>query len=580
MALRMATPIRDKYGTYICRKGVPEELRPYVGKRELKRSLKTKDPKEAKLACFAVYNEFEEILANARRQANGETVLTSKDIEILADRWLENKLDHVERNGSYRDWYHWEEEIDPATGRTVRLCESPLLSSIAEASESENSEALPDLIHAIVGDDLQGLLKSRGLPTSTNSDEYRQLSLRIAAKIRPLIHHAAHRERGRYSEPAESRASEPLKVEAPKTGVTISEAWNIYLERIGRQEGKATAISRGKDYEASIHGLAEFLGNPPINEVTPNQIRDYRDFLWGMPVRPPKAVKELPIRERPAKAAELGLKTISRATIRNRLMHVSSLFVEAMDVPEARVQTNPVQGVKMPPRNAREDMGKVKEFTPEELDTIFHGDWFSTTRYNTRDKDGAAAVWLPLILYYTGARREEIAAMRASDIRKVQGVWVFDIRAHGEDRTIKNAQSSRTIPIHQDLLKLGLLEYRDSILPGGNLWPTLRDSKNEGKGYLWARSFRAYLSGLGVNKAVSPAHGFRHRFTTALRDQGVDESTISRLTGHANKSQTSQYGTFSPLALSRAIEELPSVPGLERTKELLRQPVKLQQARG
>lgn len=78
MARRMATPTRDKYGTYICRKGVPEDL----------------------------------------RQANGETVLTSKDIEILADRWLENKLEHVERNGSYRDWYHWEEEIDPATGQT------------------------------------------------------------------------------------------------------------------------------------------------------------------------------------------------------------------------------------------------------------------------------------------------------------------------------------------------------------------------------------------------------------------------------------------------------------------------------
>lgn len=299
-----------------------------------------------------------------------------------------------------------------------------------------------------------------------------------------------------------------------------------------------------------------------------------------MPGRPPKAVKELPIRERPAKAAELGLKTISRATVRNRLMHVSSLFVEAMDMPEARVETNPVQGVKMPPRNSREDMGKVKEFTPEELDTIFHGDWFSTTTYNARDKDGTAAVWLPVILYYTGARREEIAAMRASDIRKVQGVWVFDIRAHGEDRTIKNAQSSRTIPLHQDLLKLGLLDYRDSIPPGGNLWPTLRDSKNEGKGYLWERSFRTYLSGLGVNKAVSPAHGFRHRFTTALRDQGVDESTISRLTGHANKSQTSQYGTFSPLALSRAVEELPSVPGLERIKELVRQPMKFHQARG
>ncbi|MEP4394659.1 DUF6538 domain-containing protein [Marinobacter sp.] len=63
MALRMATPTRDKYATYVCRIGVPKELRPFVGKRELKRSLKTKDPEEARRKFGLVNAEFREILA-------------------------------------------------------------------------------------------------------------------------------------------------------------------------------------------------------------------------------------------------------------------------------------------------------------------------------------------------------------------------------------------------------------------------------------------------------------------------------------------------------------------------------------
>tara|TARA_R110001583_G_C5664731_1_gene409945 strand:- start:5325 stop:7088 length:1764 start_codon:yes stop_codon:yes gene_type:complete len=568
----MATPIRDKYGTYICRVGVPEELRPLVGKRELKRSLKTKDPAEAKRTCGPVYTEFREILENARRQANGEAFLSSKDVEILADRWLADKLDHIERTGSYRDWYHWEEEdVNPATGRTYQHHDSPLLDSINAASKSENPEALSDLIHEVLGEDLRRLLETKGLPASKDSDEYRLLSLRVAAKVRPLIDHSARRESGRHSAPDTTRASESLALERPKAGLTITEAWAIYLERIARQEGEATAHDRGKDYAASIHGLAEFLGNPPLNEVTQNQIKEYRDFLWGMPGRPSKEIKDLPIRQRPAKAAKLGLATLSRATIRNRIMHVSALFGEAMDIPAARVTANPAQGVKLPSRNAREDMGKVREFSPKELESIFHGDWFSATDYRTRDKDGIASIWLPVILYYTGARREEIAGMRAADIRQIQGVWVFDIRAHGEDRTIKNTQSVRTIPIHRDLLDLGLLDYLKSIPSDGNLWPTLRASKNEGRGYLWSRSFRDYLNRLSISGEVSQAHGFRHGFTTMLREQGVDESLISRLTGHANNSQTSQYGTFSPYALSQAIERLSPVPGLESIRDILRQ---------
>jgi hypothetical protein len=60
MPLAMSRPWKHpRSGVYYLRKGVPEDLRELVGKREEKRSLETRDPAEAKRrhadsSCFTV----------------------------------------------------------------------------------------------------------------------------------------------------------------------------------------------------------------------------------------------------------------------------------------------------------------------------------------------------------------------------------------------------------------------------------------------------------------------------------------------------------------------------------------------
>ena len=52
MPLAVSRPLKHpKSGVYWLRKGVPEDLRKLVGKREEKRSLQTRDPAEAKRRC-------------------------------------------------------------------------------------------------------------------------------------------------------------------------------------------------------------------------------------------------------------------------------------------------------------------------------------------------------------------------------------------------------------------------------------------------------------------------------------------------------------------------------------------------
>jgi integrase len=82
-------------GVYWLRKGVPEDLRKLVGKREEKRSLQTRDPVEAKRRHAEALAEIEGRWANLRA---GPKALTEREAHQLAvavhDRWLQQHLEN------------------------------------------------------------------------------------------------------------------------------------------------------------------------------------------------------------------------------------------------------------------------------------------------------------------------------------------------------------------------------------------------------------------------------------------------------------------------------------------------------
>lgn len=91
MTLAMTRPWKHpKTGMYWLRKRVPEELRDVLGKREEKRSLKTKDPKLAKARLAEELALLEQKWTNLRR---GHVVLSEIDAHELArplyDHWIE-----------------------------------------------------------------------------------------------------------------------------------------------------------------------------------------------------------------------------------------------------------------------------------------------------------------------------------------------------------------------------------------------------------------------------------------------------------------------------------------------------------
>src|SRR5690606_34826148 len=79
--------------------------------------------------------------------------------------------------------------------------------------------------------------------------------------------------------------------------------------------------------------------------------------------------------------------------------------------------------------------------------------------------------WIPLISLYTGARMNEICQLEVADVTEEKGIPCFQITTEGEDdnKKLKNIGSKRKVPIHKNLIAIGLMEYVAFIRSKGHL---------------------------------------------------------------------------------------------------------------
>jgi integrase len=112
------------------------------------------------------------------------------------------------------------------------------------------------------------------------------------------------------------------------------------------------------------------------------------------------------------------------------------------------------------------------------------------------------------------------------------------------ENKLKNDSSARLIPVHSELVRLGLLDYVKA-LPKGPLFPglTRRESKGGKIGARVGELFRKKLVALGLKREGLCFHSFRHTVAGALDAAGVPQSDAARVLGHAVAGMS--YGTYS-----------------------------------
>jgi integrase len=145
----------------------------------------------------------------------------------------------------------------------------------------------------------------------------------------------------------------------------------------------------------------------------------------------------------------------------------------------------------------------------------------------------SGSVYVPVfkILYYTGCRLAEVAALRGEDIHNEH----ISVEWH-EERSLKTANSVRDIPIHPKLADV-LRIFRGAE---GYLWPRLKTVKE-------VDGVEVIRWGHNLSKPCKQITGlkpkdFRDRFVTRLRSLDFNQINIERLTGHSALTTNSTYG--------------------------------------
>lgn len=73
--------------------------------------------------------------------------------------------------------------------------------------------------------------------------------------------------------------------------------------------------------------------------------------------------------------------------------------------------------------------------------------------------------WSTLLFLYTGARRNEIAALTPYDVKQdeASNIWYFDITDEEETKRLKTVAAKRFVPVHSKLIEYGFLEYIEKV---------------------------------------------------------------------------------------------------------------------
>ena len=385
---------------------------------------------------------------------------------------------------------------------------------------------------------------------------------------------ALARHKGDWTVSKSTLFAEPLSIELKKPPAEKAKGLLVVFEEYAQDrvltDGNTRAVQRSiTAFRALVNEFIDLCGDLPLSQINREVIRQYRADIATMPAKG-EGIRKLAARQKIDKAKAEALPTIEAGTVRNKLRGISAVLSYALRM--QLISENPIIaggiGGSAAKAAAKQQGGKrARNFYDEaELVKIFNSPAFSSDGWTPPRADfGKAWYWLPLLMYYTGARREELAQLAVRDIRTDSlevPHYLSILNTEGEEdgnRGVKNDGSRRSIPIHPDLIVLGFLEYKESLPQDGQLFPMLKPNPSGYYGANFGKRWAEYLrKQVGLNSSANPSHGFRHTFKTQCRKVGIHEDVHDAITGHAGGSSVGR--DYGEMPLSRIAEELKKYP--------------------
>jgi integrase len=310
----------------------------------------------------------------------------------------------------------------------------------------------------------------------------------------------------------------PIAPSQPKAGL-LSERIQVFLEQMKLRERSET---NHFDTAFTLNLFLGLVGDKDLSEVSPDDMDQFMVALSQWPANASKKPqhKGLTPKQVVAKAKGSSDKKLAPRTKEKHLDRLRVFFKNCID--RRLIAYNPCDGLKVTGKAQDEEQTK-QPFDEKDLRVLFDPSHVTPTMPHKH--------WMPLLGLYTGARLNELAQLHVEDVEYIDGIWGIHIQ-----RQVKNKSSRRFIPLRQEILDLGFVEYTLDVKAAKfeHVFPGLTHEKNPGDGVGdWFN--RTFLR--KACKIADPAksfHSFRHGFASWAERSGLSDARIARLTGHSS----------------------------------------------
>lgn len=538
---------RSRHGIFYFRVVIPMALRSrWSGRPEIKMSLKTRDQRQALIhardLAISAHKSFEyayrDMSAKPFDPNDKSTWPTAKDDIHKFEKTIEtvHPSGHVDRV-HYKVDPNSPADIAAAAAdqakhylrqRMMREPNSPeaqafFLAEDAEIRrESEDAVRLREAALAVEHARLQAASAAVGaVPTMQGT------VISSAAPSPAAI--ATHQQRVVTPADGPDRQGRNASADAEYHKHKLTTLWLRFLKTKTKEgiTGKAEGT-----YQMKFDAFIQWYGDTHIEDVTPSDISEYKDhLLHDVTVRAGK------------KRGQVGLDTV---TVDNYVGVINGLykwaqkngaFPRQMLIPttDQRITTKAV-------KKARALSGKAnRAFKIGELIQAFEAKAYRAENRQSHH------FWPPLIALYTGMRLGEVSQLACNDIRMEDGIWALDI--NDEDyKKVKSAAARRVIPMHPELVSLGLPEFMRDVKAlnlGPQLFPVLLPKDDGSQGNAPGKKWDLYLKVVELTDDALTYHSFRRTANTLLKKARVPFDVRCQMVGHdldhVNESYASEY---------------------------------------
>jgi len=338
----------------------------------------------------------------------------------------------------------------------------------------------------------------------------------------------------------DSEVQEPVGDVSPK----LSE---MKEEFIGERLLSGFSPKSTRELESTIDDLIEIIGDIPILKVTPNNARDFKKIISSLPKYRNQSPRYRGLTIKQILSLD-GVEGQEPKNINKLIYRVRVFFKWLKNNYSEYVPQNHFDGLSIQEKK----FDKPRDiFTNKELHKIFDTTPFlNNTIRNPHRRNKLASFFVPIIAIHTGMRLEEICQLRLEDVYKEGTVDIIRVTISKETK-LKTVTSQRIVPIHENLKRVGFLEYCNYMKKQKKervFWDLTKS--RDGYGRNIGRYFMEYLRKVGVYEFQSKVfHSLRHTFITTLLQNGVREEVVNGLCGHKQKTMSTTIyfkGGFPP----------------------------------